>query len=157
MTPTWFLEPLMWFGIVVGLLKLTNYHNTNAKIDRSAFFWGRPLRYPQVLRCPLNATGHLVQAATLLKITNWLIYLCSWCRPRINLYFETLWVQWGFILGNFTLKMAELCYNLPLCGYPPPSTLHPYISACGIDKNNLKWPEIQLAVYYRVSSLIAIK
>ena len=35
-------------------------------------------------------------------------------------------------------------------------TLHPYISACDVDKNNLKWREIQLAVCCGVGSLIAI-
>ena len=33
---------------------------------------------------------------------------------------------------------------------------HPYISACGVDKNNVKWWEIQLPIYYGVGSLIAI-
>ena len=37
------------------------------------------------------------------------------------------------------------------------ATLHPYISACGVDKNNLKWQEKQTAVHYGVGSLIAIK
>ena len=37
-------------------------------------------------------------------------------------------------VAHFTLKSAELSCNLPLCGSPPPATLHPYISACGIAK-----------------------
>ena len=36
--------------------------------------------------------------------------------------------------GPFHLENAELSCNLPLCGSPPPHTLHPYISACGVDK-----------------------
>ena len=32
------------------------------------------------------------------------------------------------------LKIAEVTCNLPLHGSPPPSTLHPYISAHGVDK-----------------------
>ena len=39
----------------------------------------------------------------------------------------------------------------------PPPTLHPYISASGVDKNYLKWRENQLAVDCAVGSLIAIK
>ena len=41
----------------------------------------------------------------------------------------------GLLVGHFTLKNAELSCNLPLCGSPPPPTQHPYISACGVDKN----------------------
>ena len=47
--------------------------------------------------------------------------------------------------GPFYLENAELHCNSPLCGSPPPPTLHIYISACGVDKNYLKWWEIQLA------------
>ena len=39
---------------------------------------------------------------------------------------------------------------------PITPTLHPYISASGVDKNNLKWQEIKLAMNYAVGSLIAI-
>ena len=60
------------------------------------------------------------------------------------------------LLGHFTYKIAELCCNWPLPGYPPPPTLHPYINACGVDKNQ-KWWENQLAVHCGVGSLIAIK
>ena len=49
--------------------------------------------------------------------------------------------------GPFHLKNAELSCSLPLRGSPPPPTLHPYISACGVDKNYLKWWEIQLAMH----------
>ena len=34
----------------------------------------------------------------------------------------------GLLVGHFTLKNAQLRCN------PPPPTLHPYISACGVDK-----------------------
>ena len=37
-------------------------------------------------------------------------------------------------VGYFTLKNAELSCNPPLRGSPTPPTLHPYISACGVDK-----------------------
>ena len=36
--------------------------------------------------------------------------------------------------GPFHLENAELCCDPLLHGSPPPPTLHPYISACGIDK-----------------------
>ena len=51
----------------------------------------------------------------------------------------------------------ELSCNPPLHGSPPPSTLHPYISACGVDKNYLKWWEIQLAMHCREDSLIDLE
>ena len=40
----------------------------------------------------------------------------------------------GSPCGPFRLENAELSCNLPLCGSPPPPILHPYISACGVDK-----------------------
>ena len=36
--------------------------------------------------------------------------------------------------GPFHLENAELSCNPPLRSSPPPPTLHPYISACGVDK-----------------------
>ena len=62
----------------------------------------------------------------------------------------------GLILGNFTQKITELCCNPPLHNYPPSPTLHPYISACDVDKNNLKWRITQLAVHCGVGNLIVI-
>ena len=55
----------------------------------------------------------------------------------------------GPLVGHFTLKNAELSCNPPLRGSPLPPTLHPYISACGVDKSYLKWWEIhnQLAMH----------
>ena len=62
------------------------------------------------------------------------------------------------VMGPYssTLKIAEIRCNPPLHGYSPPPTLHLYISAYNVDKNNLKWREIQLPVDCRVGSLIAI-
>ena len=56
--------------------KLTNCQYTTAKCWQVCFCWGlflRPVRRPRVLGCPLNATGWLVQATTLLEITIWLV------------------------------------------------------------------------------------
>ena len=36
--------------------------------------------------------------------------------------------------GHFNFKNAELRCNLPLRGSLSPPTLHPYISACGVDR-----------------------
>ena len=52
--------------------KLTNSQYTTAKCWQVCFSWGlflRPVRRPRVLGCPLDATGRLVQATTLLEIT----------------------------------------------------------------------------------------
>ena len=57
--------------------KLTNYRYTSARSWQVCFCWGlflRPVRYPWVLGCWLNATGWLVQAAILLEITTRLVY-----------------------------------------------------------------------------------
>ena len=86
--------------------KLTNYHNTTVKSWLVCFFWGlflRLIRCPQVLRCSLNATGQLVQVATLLK--HHLTHL--WCRPWICPYFVKFWEQWSYILCHFTLKLLS--------------------------------------------------
>ena len=56
--------------------KLSNCQYTTAKCWQVCFCWGlflRPVRRPRVLGCPLNATGRLVQATTLLEITIWLV------------------------------------------------------------------------------------
>ena len=36
------------------------------------------------------------------------------------------------------LSLASWLCSLPLRGYPPPPTLHPYKSACGVDKKQSK-------------------
>ena len=56
--------------------KLTNCQYITTKCWQVCFCWGlflRPVRRPQVLGCPLNATGWLVQATTLLEITTRLV------------------------------------------------------------------------------------
>ena len=68
----------------------------------------------------------------------------------------TVWVQWVLLVGHFTLKIKLHCC-LPLCGSPPPPTLHSCISACGVDKNYLKWLENQLAIHCREDSLIDLE
>ena len=93
--------------------KLTNYHNTTANSWLVCFFWGlfqRPVRRPRVLGCPLNTIGWLIQAATLLKITAWLVHDVD---------------HGGLILDHFTLKIAEHCFNPPLCDYRPPPPITP--------------------------------
>ena len=44
------------------------------------------------------------------------------------------WSAMGPPFGHFTLKNAALSCNPPFCGSPLSLTLHPYISACGVDK-----------------------
>ena len=46
-------------------------------------------------------------------------------------------MQWGLLVDHFTLENAQLRCNLPLRGSPPPPTLHPYITACGVDQKKL--------------------
>ena len=41
--------------------------------------------------------------------------------------------------------------------HPPPPTLHLYVSACGVDKNYLKWWETQLAMHCGEGSLIDLE
>ena len=117
--------------------KLTNCQYTTDKCWRVCFCWGlflRPVRHPRVPGCPLNATGWLVQATTLLEITIRLV-------DDIGHWFS--YVLWQFecngasLWGYFTLKNSELRCNPPLRGSPSPPTLHRYISACGVDKKTI--------------------
>ena len=96
--------------------KLNNYCNTIAKSWLICLFWGlflRPVRHPLVLRCLLNATSWLLQASTLLKIITWFVHDVG------HGFIYSLWHS--ECNGTFyTLKITELCSNLPLCGYSPP-------------------------------------
>ena len=139
-----------------SISKLTNHHNTTAKSWPACFFWGlflRPVIRPRVLGCPLILLVGLYRQSPCWKSSPDSFMI----RPWIFLCFVTFWVQWGLILGHFTLKIAELHCNPPLRGYAHHLTLHPYISAYGVDKKQSKWWEIQLALHCGVGSLIAIK
>ena len=97
---------------------------------------------PWVLKCPLNATSWLAQAATLLEITIQLV--------DIGHGYDILGAL-SLSLDHLTLKIARLCYNLLLCG-----SQHPYINTCGAHKSYLKCHKIQLAMLRGAGSLIAI-
>ena len=96
---------------------LPNYCNTTAKSWLVNFFWGlflRPVGHTRVLGCSLMPLISLYrQPPKNHHLTR------SWCRPWIYLYFVTFWVQWGLILGYFTLKIVKLHCSPPLCGYSP--------------------------------------
>ena len=99
-----------WFSSPINssINILSNYHNTTAKGSLVCFLWGlflRPVRRPRVLGWPLNATGWLVQAATLLEITNWLV--------------DDIGHGFSYILWHFECN-GTLFY--------------PYRSACGVGK-----------------------
>ena len=106
-------------------IKLTNCQYTTAKCWQVCFSWGlflRPVRRPRVLGCPLDATGRLVQATTLLEITMRLV-------DDIDHWFS--YVLWQFECNGASLwaispwKMQSSAVTRPLRGSPPPSTLHP--------------------------------
>ena len=118
--------------------KLTNCQYTTAKCWQDCFSWGlflRPLRRPWVIRCLLNATGWLVQAIALLEITTWLV-------DDIGHGFS--YVLWQFEWNGASLwaispwKMQSLAVTHHFVA-PPTPTLHPYISACGVDKKLRIW------------------
>ena len=59
---------------------------------------------------------------------------------------------------HFILKIAKLNCNPPLRDSAPPPHPPPlYISACGVDKNYLKWWELQIAMHCGEGSLIDIE
>ena len=62
----------------------------------------------------------------------------------------------GAPCGHFNLKIAELSCNQLLSCSPPPPTLHPYISACGVDKKlSKKWQKNQLVMTLNNYSYVA--
>ena len=130
----------------------------NSYVDGHAFAaWGlflRSVRHLWVLGCPLNANGWLVQAATLLEITTWLVDDIGHGFSYIN-FCDSLSAI-GLLVDHFTLKIAELSCNPPLRGSPPPPSSTP-ICACGVDKSYLKWREIQLALHCGKGSLIDLE
>ena len=74
----------------------------------------RFVRRPRVLGYLLNATGWLVQAATMLEITTRLV---SHIGHGFSLLFCDIFSAIRPPCGPFH---PELCCNLPLCGSPPP-------------------------------------
>ena len=104
--------------------KLTNYQYTTAKCWWVCFCWGlflRPVRCPWVLGCPLNATGWLVQAATLLEITTRLVDDIGHGFSYILWQFEcngaSLWAISPWKLQS----SAVACHFMASC-HPPLST-----------------------------------
>ena len=58
--------------------------------------------------------------------------------------------------GPFHLKKCRTHCNPLLCSSHHPHPL-PYINACSVDKNYLKWREIWLAMHSREDSLIDLE
>ena len=134
--------------------KLTIYQYTTAKCWWVCFCWGlflRPVRCPWVLGCPLNATGWLVQAATLLEIITRLVddigHRFSYILWQFECNGASLWA-----ISPWKLLSSAVARHVVAPHHPTPST--PIISACGVDKDYLKWREIQLAMYCGEGSLI---
>ena len=105
--------------------KLTNYQYTTAKCWQVCFYWGlflRPVRRPWVLGCPLNATGWLVQATTLLEITIRLQLV-----DDIDHWFS--YVLWQFECNGASLWAISPCKmqsSAVTRHFVDPPTLHPY-------------------------------
>ena len=123
--------------------KLTNCQYTIAKCWQVCFCWGlflRPVRRPRVLGCPLNATGRLLQATTLLKITIRLVDDIDHWFNYVLWQFEcngaSLWTisPWKMHSSAVTRHFVAPRHPPPSTLHPPPSTLHPYITACSVDK-----------------------
>ena len=111
--------------------KLTNYQYTTVKSWRVCFCWGlflRSVKHLWVFRWPL--VGLYRQPPCWKSPPAWLV-------NDMDHGFSDSLSAMGLFVGHFTLKIAELSCNLPLCGSPPPLTFHPYISACGGGKLSL--------------------
>ena len=107
-----------------SISKLTNYHSTTTKSWLVCFFWGlilRPVRRPWMLGCPLSATGWLVQAATLLKITTWLIHDVGHGFSYILWHFECNGASFQATSPRKLLSFA-VTRHFVATHHPPPST-----------------------------------
>ena len=116
--------------------KLTNCQYTTANCWQVCFCWGlflRPVRRPRVLRCPLDVTGWLVQATTLLEITTRLVddigHGISYVLWQFECNRASLWAISSWKMQSLTVTHHFVAPHHP---HPPPST--PYTSACGVDK-----------------------
>ena len=106
-------------SIYSSINKLTNHYNTTATSSLVCFFLKLVSKASQTsthawvfVECHWSAcTG------SYLAENQHLTHL--WCRPWNDPYFVTFWMQWALLLDHFTLKIAKLCCNLPLYGYPP--------------------------------------
>ena len=114
-------------SLIASSIKLTNYHNTIAKSWlHGLLFWGLfvwPVRHPLVLRCPLNATGQLVPAATFAEndVRSPWIYLHIVLCNILNVLGLFLAISlWKF------LSFAVTCHFMPT-HHPQPPPLHSYI------------------------------
>ena len=102
--------------------KLTNYQYTIAEcwVCFCSGLFLRPIRCSKVLGCPLNATGWLVQATTLLEINTRLVddigHGFSYILWQLECNGASLWA----ILRS--LKITDLSCFLPLYGFLPPTT-----------------------------------
>ena len=89
-----------------------------------------------------SATAQLVQAATLLKITTWLIHDVGHGFIYIYYFCDILSTK-GYVLfkGISPWKLQSFAVTHYFMAIHP-HTLHPYVHACGIDKHNVKWQKI---------------
>ena len=90
-----------------------NYYNTTAKSWLVCFFWSlflRPARHPWMCRCLLSITGWLIQAATLLEITTYLIDNTGHRSGYILWHFECNVVLVKAISPWILLSVAEICH-----------------------------------------------
>ena len=120
--------------------KLTNYYNTTAKCWLFCFFWGMS----DIHEC-LGIGCHWLACASShfaenLHMTHW--FSCILWHSECNRALIYAISPWKL------LSVAVACHFV--------ATHHSYISAYVVDKNYLKWHEIQLAVQSVVGSLIAI-
>ena len=105
-----------------SIKKLTNCHNTTATSWLVCFFWGLflgPVRLPWVLRCSLNATGWLVQVATWLKITTWLVHYVIHGFSYILWYFECNGAP-SYAISPRTLLSFAVTRHFVATHHPPP-------------------------------------
>ena len=104
--------------------KLTIYQYTTAKCSWVCFCWGlflRPVRRPRVFGCPLNATGRLVQAATLLEITTRLVddigHGFSYILWQLECNRASLWA-----ISAWKFQSSAVARHFVAPRHPPPST-----------------------------------
>ena len=93
--------------------ELSNHQSTVAKSGLVCFCWGLflwPVKHFQRCGCPMNVSGWLVQAVSLLEITTQLVDHTGHVLP-ILIILVTFWVQWNLSLGH-TYPLENSCVPL---------------------------------------------
>ena len=121
--------------------KLTNCQYTTAKCWQVCFCWGlflRSVRRPRVLGCPLDATGIGLYRqppcwkSGTIRLVDDIDHGFSYVLWQFECNGASLWA-----ISPWKMQSSAVTRHFVATPHPPPSTLHPYMSACGVDNKTI--------------------